>query len=368
MDFVFEAGKFEKLRVVRTFHFGPLQQDLREGTIVEFDGQTMKLGGKSHDASQLGSAVRAGWLTLASGQSQNDLMKPASVMIRPAQSTGNERGLATVMSAASEEERVVGTLGATNARRDEASRKANGAFNPNEGQELVGNLTSMDARRDESSRKANGAFNAAEESPVAVTRSIESAPIEISYPGVGNTPPIGKKFPTVQDDGAGQGGSMVIRTASVVNPQRNPETSSEGVAVATVGSARKTVLITDSAQAAAEISRLDNSPPPKAKKFATVAEGEDIRSVRPGGATGDVSEARYGSDLADLLPDAASTGIPASGVAGEGFSWDTTKGHWMTRVKEAVAKYGTNPVILEKIIELEGPKIGQRIRDSLGKA
>jgi len=37
-------------------------------------------------------------------------------------------------------------------------------------------------------------------------------------------------------------------------------------------------------------------------------------------ATGDVSEARVGDDLGDLLPDAASSGKPEGGIAGEGMS------------------------------------------------
>ncbi len=385
MDFDFISGKFEKLRVVKAFHFGPIQHDLRLGQTVEFDGNTVRLGTKDHEAPQLFAALRAGWLVMEGAPAGDVSPKPAGVQVRPAQSTGNERGGAVVMEPASQEERVVGTVFGTKAKTEAA--RVNAA-------------------------RANGAFDAVDEAPVAVVQARDSSPVEVTYPGVGNTPPLGKKFPTVQDDGAGQGGTM-IRTAAKNDVQFNEAPSSEGVAVAKiatatkqhvvltdmaqaaaqidkldntpppkakkfasmdapssegvvvakVGAAVKRPVVTDSAAAAREASRLDSVPPPKAKKFATVAEGEDIRATLPGGATGDVAKTRAGDDLASLLPDAAVAGLPATVP----FTWDTTKGYWGNRVKEAVAKYSTNPVMLEKIIALEGPKIGAHIRAAVGK-
>ncbi|MEI6297206.1 MAG: hypothetical protein WCO84_06250, partial [bacterium] len=92
----FTPGKFEKLRVVKAFHFGPLQQDLRLDQKIEFDGNVVRMGSKDHDAPQLIAAVRAGWLVLE-GTVGGETMKPAAVQIRPAQSVGNNRGEATNM-------------------------------------------------------------------------------------------------------------------------------------------------------------------------------------------------------------------------------------------------------------------------------
>lgn len=385
MEFTFTPGKFTKLRVVRTFHFGPLQQDLRENAVIEFDGSVVRIGDKTHSAPQLEAACRAGWLVVEGSSSAQAAPKPAGIQVHPAQSSGNTRGEAITVEPASEDERVVGSLGISKAKVEEALAKH------------------------------NAAFNAVEEAPKAVIVSHEDPILEVQYPGVGNTPPLAKKFPTVRDDGAGHGGSMtrtvagtgvqmgraeqssdgaavgkfrtsnkhrtVLTDASDVDAEiarlDDPPPieaqdieevpSSEGVTVAKVTPAVKKVVVTDASAVAREIAKLEDPPPPKTKKVAPVkATEEDIRSVGPGGATGDVSEARAGDDLADLLPNAATTGVPAPGIAGEGFSWDMNK-HWKERVKIAVNKYGNDPSALDRILAVEIDSVKRHITSELAR-
>jgi len=243
--------------------------------------------------------------------------------------------------------------------------------------------------------------------------------LEVQYPGVGNTPPPAKKFPTVRDDGAGHGGSLIrsfsnfdastdgadgsergsegvaVAKVRTSNKQRTVLTdisvaeaelaklddipppkaqkieggsSSGGMVVAKVTPSVKKVVVTDASAADREIAKLDGSPPPKAEKLVTAKapNEEDIRSVGPGGATGDVSEARAGDSLADLLPDAATTGVPAPGPAGEGFSWDMSK-HWRERVKIAVHNYGNDPSTLDRIMAIEIDSVKKHITSELAR-
>lgn len=377
----FTSGNFEKLRVTKAFHFGPIQQDFRLGQIVDFDGGVVRMGTKNLDAPQLVAAIRAGWLVPVGGdEAPVAMMKPAAVQVRPAQTVGNNRGDAVYFENAAEDERVVGTV------------------------------VSMQERTAASIKKANGAYNAVDEAPVAVVQSQDSMPLEVEYPGVGKAP--SKKYETVQDDGAGQGGVMFKTaakggkidmggatsvsegvatgkiasatkfktvltdvsqveeaiqdledenaTAPVIRRVVSKEgASSEGVPVATVGAAKKSFVM-DESTVAREMAALENAPPPKAKKFATVAApDDDIKTIHSNGATGDTAGIIEGDDLAELLPDAA--------VVSDGFIWDTKKDHWMTRVKTAVAKYGDNPAKLKRIMDLEGPKVAEQIRLALSK-
>ena len=382
MEFV--AGKFEKLRVVKAFHFGPIAQDFRLNQEVYFDGVVVRMGvgAKNLDAPQLIAAIRAGWLVPVEGdEAPVPMMKAATVQVHAAQTTGTKRGDAIYFGHAAEDERVVGTV------------------------------TSMKERTDASIKKANGTFNAADEAPVAVVQSRDSTPLEVEYPGVGGVP--AKKYETVRDDGAGQGGvvfktathgkidmggstsdssggvvsgkvASATKTRTILSDASQAESaiqdlenenatapvvkrgiaattegaSSEGIPVAAVTAAVKSFVV-DEATVARELAALEKTPP-KAKKFATVvAPDDDIKTVHSNGATGDVAGIREGDELADLLPDAA--------VVSDGFVWDVKKGHWMSRVKEAVAKYGDNPVKLKRIMDMEGPKVAEQIKIALGK-
>jgi hypothetical protein len=148
--------------------------------------------------------------------------------------------------------------------------------------------------------------------------------------------------------------------------------TTEGIAVGTIKtSAKQKTIVSDSSQTAREISRLDNSPPPKAE-------------VRV--ATGDVDEAITGETLSDILPDAVSSGTPAptktkkrTGVPkfnpervvtvavsdGKEITWDMNA-HWRTRAKKAVAEYGGNKEALDAIIKVESKGVAKEIKAAIG--
>jgi len=103
-----------------------------------------------------------------------------------------------------------------------------------------------------------------------------------------------------------------------------------------------------------------------------------IDDVRESGATGDVDEAMYGDDLADLLPDAAVAGatrkkvaLPPEKTEDEEIAlivegWNT-KRNWQKRVEEAVDFYGDWPEALDAICAKESPKVAEQIRSHLAR-
>ena len=146
--------------------------------------------------------------------------------------------------------------------------------------------------------------------------------------------------------------------------------TTEGIAVGTIKTSAKTkTIVSDSSQAAREINRLDNSPPPKVAI-----------------ATGDVDEAMTGETLSDILPDAVSSGTPTptntkkrTGVPkfnpervvtvsvsdGKDITWDMNA-HWRTRAKKAVAEYGGNKEALDAIIKVESKGVAKEIKAAIG--
>ena len=144
----------------------------------------------------------------------------------------------------------------------------------------------------------------------------------------------------------------------------------ESEMVATIKTpAKQKTLLTDSSAAAAAISKLENSPPPKVQKVAQTEESaapeptEDIKTPGPGGATGDVSEAQAGDDLTDIMPDAAATTVPTP----VNLKWDRSV-HWRSRVQKAVSEYSDNPAALRQILSQETPNVAKHIRSELARA
>lgn len=98
-----------------------------------------------------------------------------------------------------------------------------------------------------------------------------------------------------------------------------------------------------------------------------ITEGESL-SDHPAGTSGDVTRTIEGDDLADLLPDAAVAGLQKTEPPRtEGFQWDMSA-HWTHRVNSAIADFGDKPEALERIYEIETPKVVQRIRSGLLQA
>lgn len=349
----FETGVFKSYRFTSKVHLGAVQQDVPEGTIVEFDGSVMKWGGQTYTVPQLQAGIRAGWLVPAEDQTSTYKPQPAGVRVRPAQSAGNERGEPMQMEEASEEEQIVGSVDGFKDHQNEA-REAAAITPPRPPQAQATTKTAPPLPVDapiEDAPYAPGEEPTSTPVPEKATVTMsEEPPTEVEY-----TTPAPPPVPTPQPDQPKTG-----RTMEVISDTAENE-GAEAVANIRTPAKQKT-LITDGSKAAQEVSKLDNKPPPKAEKIAKT-ESQDIRATGPDGATGDVSEAKSGDDLTDLLPDAASTPTPPSTP---NINWDT-KAHWRSRVQKAVNEYGDNPAAIRQILAQESPNVAKHIRSMLAR-
>ena len=336
----FVQGEFQKFRATSKIHIGQAATDIMEGSTVEFDGQTLKLGGKEYHVPAVRGGVTAGWLVPIEDNISRYIPKPAGVKVRPAQDTGAKADMAMPMAPATEEEQVVGTLGESQARRKSA---AEGAAHPVQ-------------------------VRVTEEPPVEVTyEAPKPVPVAPKTAAVAHKP----VTPTAPKSTAGTRVDMSVISDSDQNADAVP-----------VGrilkSPKMSTVISDGAQAAAEVRRLDSkdgTSPPKVEFLApkrsqthmTKADGEPIGQTHPTGATGDVAEARSGESLEELLPGAASSGLPEA-TAPEvvtKFTWDL-KAHWRNRVKGAMA-HVNQPAILKYILAIESEAVQANIKAELSK-
>lgn len=365
----FEAGIFQKFRVKTKVHLGAHQIDLMEGTLVEFDGQTLKTGSKSYDIPALQGGIKAGWLVpFADTNISQYIPKSAGMKVRPATSAGQERGAEMTIEAASEDEMVVGTLEQANDRR-KAQQAASYAPPKTPQVYPTEDPATVEVQYDLRPKTAS----------VEKPRPAPRLPVDDPRPimeGTKNRP--APKMPVVQDES----------DDSVVSTQKGPaawertgqKVSKDGeVSVARLSSpTHKSLRIGDAgdiAQAQRE-TEATVPPPSSSKKIARQImedpEGEPINANHPSGATGDVNEMRSGDDLAELLPDAATSGTPRPGIVSQDskgdtrLEWDITR-HWHDRVSQAVGLYGNDKNALRQILEVESPAVAKQIRDKLAK-
>ena len=135
----FTKGNFISLRATTKIHLGQLGEDVQENDIIAFDGQTIKIGGHSHQLSALKGAIKAGWFVETSDTTSRYTPKPSGVRIKTSltqEDDGSDRAEMPVQTIA-DEERVVGTV-QTLAQRNLAQRnKELKATSAQEAQEAV---------------------------------------------------------------------------------------------------------------------------------------------------------------------------------------------------------------------------------------
>jgi len=386
-DIVFVTGEFQKFRVTGSagLHLGQYEMNLPENAIIEFDGQTVRYAGKDYAAPAVQGAVRSNWVVPEADSVSQYVPKPAGVRVKEAQSTGDKREDVDVGSA-SEEERVVGDVANQKQKRDDASTAA-------------------------MSRPLGSNDPANAPAPAAPAEDATAAPP--AGPVTATEPPAPVKFPTVVDEGSegvvvGQA-TKEAKEAAAAEAEAAPAAaaSDEGVPVAGVkfsdpktkvnlGDAEQVRAAKEAGQkpsenlgkaapperqaskeeiAAARAATGREAPasgaPPLQAPSTTIAEGEDIKATGEGGATGDVSEAKTGETLTELLPDAASTGVPdptpaaPAAPAAPDITWDRS-GHWQARVTKAL-KHADDAGTMTKILAAETPAVQKHIKAGLTK-
>jgi hypothetical protein len=103
MEFV--RGTFQKLEAQTTVHLGRLEKNLSKGDIVEFDGFTLKFGGRDTTMPELKAGIKRGWLKLFEGEAESAVEKvvqppsPAKKKMKVETVYDEERTVATIKSA-----------------------------------------------------------------------------------------------------------------------------------------------------------------------------------------------------------------------------------------------------------------------------
>jgi|SaaInlV_120m_DNA_4_1040238.scaffolds.fasta_scaffold01705_3 hypothetical protein len=380
MEFI--QGDFKKFRATAGTHLGALRDPVNpahigatvpENAIIEFDGTTVKYGAMSGESPNIKGAIGSGWFVPVSDTTSVYKAKPAGVRVRPATSLGSERGGETSMGAATEEEQVVGSLAATDKKRQEAISERVA-----QAQEA---RTSEAAQKDPMNPGVTVGPSKVMEEPVAVVGGSKPMPIDApdgSMVTVGGTesPPLEPKYPVVGDeDSSGVEVGHATKEAAAVSAASAASSDGEVVATFKTGTQFATE-VSDGSQAASAVSAIESGGP-KVEKVAaakrpathvTAEDGEDINATHESGATGDVSESHSGSELGDLLPDAAQTATPQSNPAtaeAETFVWDKKAlGHWRVRVTKAM-EFAKDPATLKKILACETPSVQGHIKSAM---
>ena len=114
MEIQFTKGNFITLRAAKKVHLGAVELDVYEGDELEYDGQTLKLGGKEYNVPNLRAGIRAGWF-VAEGAYAAAPKAPATPAAAPTLSDKLRRPVQTV----EDDERQVGF--ATRDARDRAT-------------------------------------------------------------------------------------------------------------------------------------------------------------------------------------------------------------------------------------------------------
>jgi hypothetical protein len=442
----FQTGQFHKLKAIADFNFGPLNGiTITGGTEMEFDGTTLKMNGASHACPQFALALKAKFVVPVSDQTTTYQPPASQVEVKSATSHGETRAKVS-MGTAVEEEKVVGSVGNAADKRasaitahTEQAQQATPAPAPvpqpievaQAPQPKVAAAVPAMPNRPLTVEEAD-ALNAA-----ALAAELNK-PVTKGYVG-GNlvdkadedddaktTTVGGGKFKVQMADGASQGvvigqvksgrNSAFVGTEgeatrkgaidvtrmtaeSVESSLQEQGGTVEGIKnVGAKTAAVQTGIQNVGAQVVSTEEAIRQNPPKPMASTTVVTEGEDIRVVKPGGITGDVSVSTSGEELTELLPDAAVAAPPKKVLAveepeislpgavaveaAEKQEWDTDgadaeiaailaewdkKRHWQKRVTEAVEMYGDWPEFLEALYEIEAESVVKHIKSRLVK-
>ena len=361
----FVPGKFQTFRAIAKIHLGKLATDIREGDIVQFDGQTIKLGGVDHHYPELRAGIKIGWVVPEKDNISNYVPKAADMKIRAAQD--NKKAKVAPISI-SDDERDVGP-----------------------------------ARP----RKVIKADDQEPEGTEVKSFSRELKNQDVEERSVGSATPKGMQKVATKEMQTDSSGNEDARTIGRI---RTP-------------AVQKTV-ISDGAQAAREAAKLDNDPPPRAilpsKKGTEIyaAEADKIETIldtlnpedrarinreqratqaktsaakvaaalEPEEAHEEEAQAPAPAPLKAVPPVRAAPVAPVKAVVkkapvkpqtieqvvlagdeidlGDGLKWDM-KIHWLMRVKAACDLYAESPESFEKVLAIESPAVVKHARTNL---
>lgn len=342
-DIVFRSGEFQIFRANTKFHFGPLERNIEEGELIEFDGTTMLYEGEKYSMPKLRGPIKAGWLVPKDAEVGEYKPQPAGIEVRPAdelKARDEGRTGKHSMGMVGHEETVVvsriGTdsgaqIGSGNRIADErpSQRSASvvsGGTLGSQGGKTVGTIGS-----------ASGAAVGAE----------------------GETS--GRASMTVTASSLGRLKSDQRQREEQFGKRQVVSSTPSGVDVADVLEAEDPEIAARlrERRAAAKASEAKVGGHPNDKKQPTPTAGDEDSELTSLW-DGDPSEAPSDPPKAKLRPRGATESEKEEAA---NFEWDTSI-HWTKRVKKAV-EFAENPRILRKILAQETPSVASKIEEKL---
>lgn len=114
-------SEFKTYRAVTKIHLGQIERDLYEGDVVEYNGQTLKIGEESFQLSSLRAAITKNWLVDSSDVSSKYVPQSANIGVRKATQAGEEADKKIAITTVNDEEKVVGSASPSNLKVAEDS-------------------------------------------------------------------------------------------------------------------------------------------------------------------------------------------------------------------------------------------------------
>lgn len=330
MDIQFTRGNFITLRAAKKVHLGAVELDVYEGDQLEYDGQTLKFGGREYNVPNLRAGIRAGWF-VAEGAYAAAPKAPAA-LAAPTLSDKLRRPVQTI----EDDERQVGF--ATRDARDRATDVPKAAAS-DEGvpvgkvriaahQRTV--LTDSSAVSQEISRLDNMTAKVTR-APVATGDVQEVAAGDDLEDILPDVPSTGRPAPGRAGDG---------------HDGMTPEERADA--------ARRARL--------ASVASAPEAPPAAASEVAAVAAAAEAEVNDVKDLFGDLlSDPEGDADTAGL--DAAKARMALAKMAVPGFEWDLAA-PWRTRVKMGLARRD-DPVYLNAVLAVETDTVKKHIADGL---
>jgi len=333
MTQTFAKGQFQSYRALTKIHFGSVPLDVQKDDIVEFDGTTVRIAGSDHVIPAMKGAIKTGWFVPEADNISQYIAKRADIKLRPALQAGEKPLQDSVVTEMTDEEREVGSLESTKAKRmaaaDPTQRHTPVASGDDPASQIAALLAQVQALQ------AQLATKVATPAPVVVSK-VESdlSDSDLNY-----------------SDTSGQGAVPVSRIKS---------------------SAVQTFKADDQSIRQVEQALQVDGKPLNVERLAVnpVRVAKSVR-LSPDSATGDVLESREGYELEDVLPGAIK-GKPKGkpGVVntegtdnspqvvvfvnapdGSKHPWDKSQ-HWRVRVKTLLDKY-TDEDLIKAILAVE---------------
>jgi len=334
MDIQFSKGNFITLRAAKKVHLGAVELDVYEGDELEYDGQTLKLGGKEYNVPNLRAGIRAGWFVADGAHAAAPKAAPATSA--PTLSDKLRRPVQTI----EDDERQVGF--ATRDARDRANGTPTTVAATSDEGVAVGKvriashqrtvLTDSSSVTQEISRLDNMTAKVTRAPAPVATGDVQEAAagdeLEDILPDVPST---GKPAPGRAGDG---------------HDGMTPEERADA--------ARRARL--------ASVATAPAAPPADASEVAAVAAAAEVDEGDVAGLFGDLlSDPDADADTAGM--DAAQARMALAKLAVPGFEWNLAT-PWRTRVKLGLAKRD-DPVYLNAIMAVETDTVKKHIAEGL---